>query len=192
MISAGVEDDGGWTPFRSQDVSEKKRVLEPCTDSFNEKDCFVDNAISPPPAAHDRTDSPGGIKRTKLQKVPSKGGVCSCEAGVEDNISYKNNNISNTNSIIQGLEVVVPSPPPCLKGPTMRIEVSYNAENGEHKCLVFRSDRRAPLAKLIWTNENELTAHVKSVFVHESMRGEIGSRGNWSEYVCGCKLWREL
>jgi len=68
-------------------------------------------------------------------------------------------------------DVVIPAAP-LISGPCMRIETSYNPANGEHKCLVFRSDRRAPLAKLIWTSENDMTAHVKSVFVHESVRGE--------------------
>lgn len=75
--------------------------------------------------------------------------------------------------------MTLPSPPPALiTGPCMRIEASYSAASGEHKCLVFRSDRRGPIAKLIWTKENEETAHVKSVFVHESVRGKlVGQEG---------------
>lgn len=37
---------------------------------------------------------------------------------------------------------------------------------------MFQSDRNAPIAKLIWTLDvDEGSAHVKSVFVHETARG---------------------
>jgi hypothetical protein len=59
-----------------------------------------------------------------------------------------------------------------MRGPRMRMERHYDPESREHRCLVFRSDRRGPVAKLVWTEEDEETAHVKSVFVHESVRGK--------------------
>lgn len=38
---------------------------------------------------------------------------------------------------------------------------------------MFKSDRNIAIAKLIWTLDDEgEMAHVKNVFVHESVRGE--------------------